>query len=67
MVSELHCVLLNSRLSPQVSRGAECVMVSKKLFTSNASDLTKKWIRHNVSDADDSWGRGTGSGGRGSR
>lgn len=31
-----------------VSRGAECVMISKKFFISQASELTKKWIRHNV-------------------
>ena len=36
-------------LSSQVSRGAECVMISKKFFLSQASELTKKWIRHNVS------------------
>lgn len=33
----------------QVSRGAECVMISKKFFITQASELTKKWIRHNVS------------------
>ena len=33
----------------QVSRGAECVMISKKFFINQASELTKKWIRHNVS------------------
>lgn len=31
-----------------VSRGAECVMILKKFFTNQASELTKKWIRHNV-------------------
>lgn len=31
-----------------VSRGAECVMISKKFFMNQASELTKKWIRHNV-------------------
>lgn len=31
-----------------VSRGAECVMISKKFFVNQASELTKKWIRHNV-------------------
>ncbi|XP_078371606.1 uncharacterized protein LOC144655264 isoform X1 [Oculina patagonica] len=31
-----------------VSRGAECVMISKKFFITQASELTKKWIRHNV-------------------
>lgn len=31
-----------------VSRGAECVMISKKFFINQASELTKKWIRHNV-------------------
>ena len=33
----------------QVSRGSECVMISKKFFINQASELTKKWIRHNVS------------------
>jgi len=31
-----------------VSRGAECMMINKKFFINQASELTKKWIRHNV-------------------
>ncbi|XP_032223288.2 cyclic nucleotide-binding domain-containing protein 2 isoform X2 [Nematostella vectensis] len=31
-----------------VSRGAECIMISKKFFMAHAGDLTKKWIRHNI-------------------
>ena len=33
----------------QVSRGAECIMISKKFFMEHANALTKRWIRLNVS------------------
>lgn len=33
----------------QVSRGAECIMISKKFFTEHANALTKRWLRLNVS------------------
>ncbi|XP_028400761.1 uncharacterized protein LOC114523886 isoform X2 [Dendronephthya gigantea] len=31
-----------------VSRGAECIMISKKFFIEHANALTKRWIRLNV-------------------
>lgn len=33
----------------QVSRGAECIMISKKFFMEHANALTKRWLRLNVS------------------
>jgi hypothetical protein len=33
----------------QVSRGAECIMISNKFFMEHANALTKRWVRLNVS------------------